>query len=90
MLVGNSSINTNNDGEIQVSVSIYPNPTTDFINILSTKSIEFMELIDISGKVMGTFHLAINPIDISKLDGGVYFLKISIAGQTEVFKIRKI
>ncbi|WP_313026664.1 leucine-rich repeat domain-containing protein [Soonwooa sp.] len=57
------------------SIKIFPNPTTDFINILATnKSIEKVLIYDLSGKqVMSTTATRIN---VSRLPSGVYMLNI--------------
>lgn len=65
------------DENISTSLKIYPNPTTDFIQIESTTPLENVELYDMAGrKVMTTVaystHLS---VDVSILNNGLYILK---------------
>ena len=53
-------------------ILIYPNPSSDYINILCYENIH-SDIFDISGKCVLSSNL--NYIDISKLKKGVYFLK---------------
>ncbi|NOQ75058.1 MAG: T9SS type A sorting domain-containing protein [Crocinitomix sp.] len=61
-----------------VEVTFYPNPATEILNVeISDKQMDF-DLIDISGKliVAGSLAKGVNPINVSKLPAGVYFLKL--------------
>ncbi len=65
--------------EIEINFNIYPNPSSRFINIRSTKNtpIKKIEIFDILGKNIMTFKNINNvPINISHLINGVYFIKI--------------
>ena len=70
------------------SIKIFPNPTTDFINILATnKSIEKVLIYDLSGKqVMSTTATRIN---VSRLPSGVYMLNIKTENGIKNFKFIK-
>jgi hypothetical protein len=58
------------------AVSIYPNPAKDIITIDGIQSNEIIEIYDISGhNVISTYS---NPIDISGLASGVYFVKTGV------------
>ncbi len=58
-----------------VDVSIYPNPTSDFVNIRSKTDVASISLFSIDGKKLAETH-GENRIDISVYSTGVYFLNI--------------
>jgi hypothetical protein len=60
-------------------VSIYPNPTSDFINIRSKEDVISISLFSIDGKKLAENYKE-NKIDISAYPPGVYFLNIVLKG----------
>ena len=83
---------------INLSVSAYPNPTTDFLNLKvdasTTISIQSMsyQLFDISGKLLETKKLEGNETNIvmSNLVPATYFVKITDGNkEVKTFKIIK-
>jgi len=58
-----------------VDVSIYPNPSSDFVNIRSKADVASISLFSIDGKKLAEIH-GENRIDISAYSTGVYFLNI--------------
>lgn len=59
-------------------ITVFPNPATDFLNIISEKEpVQKAEIFDISGKLIKTFSLDNfeTKIDITDLESGSYFLK---------------
>lgn len=73
------------------SVLIYPNPTTDIINLKSTENIEDLYLIDISGKLILSEQVQnkVHQINMGNLPSGIYFLKIKTDTKIETQKIVK-
>ncbi|MGI8892881.1 MAG: T9SS type A sorting domain-containing protein [Bacteroidia bacterium] len=71
----NTGINNLNDSGM---IRIYPNPTNGKINIHSEKLINKISVSNIMGSSVydNTFSTAINSIDISHLNQGVYFIKL--------------
>ncbi|MBS1534728.1 MAG: T9SS type A sorting domain-containing protein [Bacteroidetes bacterium] len=74
--------------------AIYPNPTTNLINISAKKTnalIESITLMDVLGKVIRNqnVHLSNASADVSELAKGLYFLKIKSNGVEKVIKITK-
>ena len=65
-----------NNYNINNSFSVYPNPTTNQVSIKGELNSNFFEIIDINGKVVLT-DKATNKIDISMLQKGIYFIKMS-------------
>jgi hypothetical protein len=66
--VRSTSANLN---ELASNITVYPNPTTDFlnVNIEGTKRV-----LDLQGKVLVTSDL--NKIEVSNLNSGMYFLEV--------------
>lgn len=80
------------------SLSVYPNPASDFIiTEIENCSIDFNEvtkllLIDINGKLIKSIIIteSINKIDVADLPSGTYLLKLVNSNLTKVFhKINK-
>lgn len=73
------------------SVSIYPNPSSDFVNIRYDKEISRVSLYDLSGKKISTkiLNSKSGKINISTLKAGIYLLKIEAAGKIITEKIVK-
>ncbi|NOY47367.1 MAG: T9SS type A sorting domain-containing protein, partial [Chlorobi bacterium] len=70
------------------NISIYPNPTTEYINIETTKTIDKIELYDLLGKrILQTTQT--NIINVNLLPNGVYLLKIFADGKNTTKKIVK-
>lgn len=60
-------------------LSIYPNPTADFINIKTknNQKISKVEIFDLSGRLIKTEMQNTNSIDVKSLNKGSYLLKVS-------------
>ncbi|QRM88775.1 peptidoglycan DD-metalloendopeptidase family protein [Lacinutrix sp. WUR7] len=75
------------------SVSIYPNPTKDYINISSSNSITKARLVDLQGKIIQTIHNVsegIQKVSLEAVSNGTYFLTLeSNSNQKKTFKIIK-
>ncbi len=75
---GCTSMNVDDIQAVQ-AISIYPNPISEYFMITSPHTdIDYVELFDISGKLVQTQKLQNinNVINIQKLPSGVYFLRI--------------
>jgi hypothetical protein len=71
-----------------INLKLYPNPTSNFINITSSETINQVELYSILGKkVLEVNHT--NSIDNSTLNSGIYFVKIHSGDRTISKKIIK-
>jgi len=57
------------------NVNIFPNPTTDYINIQSNQGIHIVEAYSLQGQLIAS-HKNQNSIDVKDLSNGIYFLKI--------------
>lgn len=72
------------------SVSVYPNPTKDFLNISSNQPIKKAVVVDIQGKTIQTLNTSngIKQVDISGYASGMYF--ITLEGNSNQKKTLKI
>jgi hypothetical protein len=77
----------------QVKVKIFPNPTTDFINIINSESKNLdYSLTDLEGKVLlsGKLeNLSQNRIDLNTLKKGMYIIQFSNRESNKSIKIIK-
>jgi len=74
-----------------IDLKVYPNPTTDYFNLVSESKIQLIELYDISGRLIKTS--LINDFetrqDITTLNKGTYILKIKTENGEVTGKIIK-
>ncbi|MFT4611828.1 MAG: hypothetical protein ACI9OT_001204 [Gammaproteobacteria bacterium] len=71
-----------------IDLKLYPNPTSNFINITSIETIDKVELYSILGKKVLEVNRN-NSIDISAFNSGIYFVKIHSGNRTISKKIIK-
>ena len=72
------------------SLSIYPNPTNDIVNIKTNLTINSIEVINMLGQTVKKFNnVTNNAISIASLRNGVYFLNINAQGKTQTIRIIK-
>ena len=57
------------------SFSIFPNPTTDFIEVIGLKANTLIQITDITGRIVKTVHLN-SQVDVSDLNQGIYFVRV--------------
>lgn len=58
------------------TISIYPNPATDFIKISGVKEIENVSIYSVSGQQVWSLNSRTDNIDISDLQQGLYFIHV--------------
>ena len=98
----NQPENNNNQLDLNIDntlkANIYPNPFTKNFNIeieVENSQNISIEISDIDGKIINTYNKNINlgintiPINANNLDKGIYFVKITTAENSKVFKIVK-
>jgi len=68
---------------------VLPNPASTFLKITNLKTPATADIYDISGKLLLTRHLPSCQIDISSLENGLYFIKITTAEGSVVKKFVK-
>ncbi|WP_027383330.1 T9SS type A sorting domain-containing protein [Epilithonimonas caeni] len=60
----------------KISINIYPNPTSDFINIITKEKINNIDIYDSTGRKVTAEYKLNNQIDVRKLINGIYYIKI--------------
>jgi hypothetical protein len=76
-----TGVNENTTNVESTTLSVYPNPATDVLNISLSNgtAIETVNIYNISGKLVNNSKLNGNQIDISQLNNGVYMLEVLTA-----------
>ncbi|KXX70922.1 T9SS type A sorting domain-containing protein [Flammeovirga sp. SJP92] len=69
-ILGSEEFGTSED------IEIYPNPTSNLININSFSAITSCRILDLSGKELIKIEQAVEHIDISSLQAGTYILEV--------------
>lgn len=67
-------------------ISLYPNPTNDFININTATKVKSIELYDETGKLIKT-QINNNKIEVKGLSAGVYSVNIKTEGRNFTEKV---
>lgn len=80
------------DGKKEVNLSIWPNPTTSYVTIVSPVKIISAQVIDVTGKIVITRYaddvkLVID--EIVSYPRGIYFVKVKTITETKVLKLIK-
>ncbi|MDN3493459.1 T9SS type A sorting domain-containing protein [Winogradskyella bathintestinalis] len=81
---GNTTLNTTFNE--MLDVSIFPNPATDKVYIMSKNPIDSVEIYDVLGKQVNVFRHR-NELNISELNSGIYLFKIRSGDQILTKKI---
>lgn len=74
------------------SISVYPNPVKDVLNIKTDLALESIEVINILGKRVLTIsgdQMTNNTVNLSELRDGIYFVNISADGKKQTIKVVK-
>jgi hypothetical protein len=73
--------------DFAIEVSVYPNPTSDFVTIKSEYEIESNQIIDLKGNIL--MHEVECKLDLSQLTPGIYFLRSTAQGRSTLSRIVK-
>ncbi|TNF49814.1 MAG: T9SS type A sorting domain-containing protein [Bacteroidetes bacterium] len=73
--------------DLVINVSVYPNPTADFISVKSEYTIELNEIIDLKGNIL--IQEKESKLNLSHLTPGIYFLRSSAQGRSSLTRIVK-
>lgn len=76
--VNAASLGVTTVGQIEgnLDISIYPNPTSDYINIKSASKVLRASIVDLSGKNIASKKVINNQVDVSVLPKGNYIITI--------------
>ena len=78
------------ESEEKNNISIYPNPTTDYLYIKSDLDIKDIQISDLNGRIINNLEFQDNKMNLASLQTGIYFAKISdINGKILTKKIVK-
>ncbi|MBC8757438.1 T9SS type A sorting domain-containing protein [Kordia sp. YSTF-M3] len=72
-----------------VGVSVYPNPTTDKLNITGVTDITNVEVTNINGQLVLKPTSNLETIDMSSLQTGLYFVKVQTLEAQKTIKVVK-
>lgn len=74
-----------------LSISLYPNPTSSLIKVRADNNIKSVELYDVQGRIIQVDKVDANEvsIDLSKYNSGVYFVKVTTEFGSQISKIIK-
>jgi hypothetical protein len=69
-------------------LSVYPNPTSGRLTVISDEVIELIEITDVTGKVVYNAELRIKnaELDINYVSEGVYYLKVTYQNNTTAYQ----
>jgi len=70
-----SSLSTS-ENLLSESLQVYPNPTSDYLNIKGSKKVSGVKVLDVSGRVVLSSDKAEQRIDVSQLVKGAYILTV--------------
>lgn len=75
----------------KITISIYPNPASDLVNIVGWNNVVKMQFYDATGKQLKQWNAAQSSINMSNYATGIYILKMNLAnGDTKIEKIKKL
>ena len=58
------------------TITIAPNPTSNYLYIETEKEIKSINVIDVAGRVTNSNNFANNKVDVSNLSNGIYFIEV--------------
>lgn len=70
------------------AIAIYPNPTTDVVNVKMNKEIQKLEVVDLAGKTIVSKE-NVSTLNVKELPKGVYLLKVKTKEGTSTQKFMK-
>lgn len=78
-----STVLATEEVEKKYSLTIYPNPTTDFIRIKGDSPFDRYDIFDLSGRMISSGNLNGNEINVKALSAGKYILALHTFGNTK-------
>jgi hypothetical protein len=88
--IWNVAVNTNNINKDIIDITIYPNPSTSYVNIKTELRQYKIEVYNTEGKKILSKHSEVSTnIDLSQFTSGLYYIKISKDTHTKTFKVIK-
>lgn len=87
--VANAATLAVNNNVADRTISVYPNPAKDVVNIKTNKDVNSIQIFSLTGQLVKTIDKNVRAINVSDLKKGVYLLRVKSATQDESFKIIK-
>lgn len=77
--------------ETDASVAVFPNPTTDFLNVSANSDLKSIELFDVQGRILQMLlpNTKETKVTMTSLPRGIYFVRATTAKGVTVQKIQK-
>lgn len=85
--VGVLGLNTSDIAESKIS--IFPNPTQDYLNFSNNEILDNVTIYDLNGRDIEAYQKVSKGIDVSFLENGIYLIKINANNQTQTLKFIK-
>ena len=74
---------------VKAGLQVYPNPAVDVVSVTAKKSIEVINIFDMTGKKVKSFK-GTNQVNVSSLAKGTYILQVFYGGgAVETTKLMK-
>lgn len=85
--LSNLNINT----QEKTSLKLYPNPTADYVELVSDSTIDTINIIDINGKIVLSKQVNLNTysLDVRQLSAGVYIIQLASKNKISQHKFIK-
>lgn len=74
-----------NENNLKNQVSVYPNPTKDFVSFANSDKIKSLKVFDINGKLVLSPKSVSDKVDVSKLIQGLYFFEFELLDGSKKF-----
>lgn len=82
-----SFLATQNTNFAKQEINIYPNPTTDFVQVNTSEKIISINAYSVSGQIIATS--SSSKIDLRSASNGIYILEVKTTNAKKVFKVVK-
>ncbi|MBT2619153.1 reprolysin-like metallopeptidase [Chryseobacterium sp. ISL-6] len=87
--IQDNTLNTNNITKDNDSIQLYPNPTSDLLNVTKVSAKAKYTIINMTGQIVMTGQITDNKISVSKLTAGAYVISIEDKNTTSNLKFIK-
>ncbi len=86
----NNSTMTSTKEEVEQSIAIFPNPASDFVQIVTSERIKSLQVFSSSGVLLKNQMTNQTRLNVQDLVNGVYFLHIITDKSREVIRLMKV
>jgi hypothetical protein len=83
----NGSLTSLSDTKTTAALSIYPNPASQYINIVGTDSNIFkISIVSLDGKIIQQTDYHNDPVYVGNINPGLYFMQIEMSDKINITK----